>query len=123
MRVGISTRSLKRTRWFEFPLRFAVGGGVCVLTGLIGDVCGPVIGGLFLAFPAIFVASVTLIQTHEVRKKRAVGLDGLTRGRRAAALQATGTVVGTPALALFALLVFLLIERGVLTSLLVAALG
>jgi hypothetical protein len=30
--------------------------------GLVADIFGPATGGLFLAFPAIFCASVTLIE-------------------------------------------------------------
>jgi len=35
-----------------------------VIAGLIAFRFGPVVGGLFLAFPAIFPASATLIERH-----------------------------------------------------------
>jgi Protein of unknown function (DUF3147) len=50
-------------------VRFLFGGICTVGAGLIARRYGPGIGGLFLAFPAIFPASATLIQTHEKEKK------------------------------------------------------
>ena len=47
---------------------------------------GPGLDGLFLAFPAILVASTTLVEKHECEPKDEKGLDGLyprkIRGRR-----------------------------------------
>jgi hypothetical protein len=37
-----------------------MGGLVTVITGIVAKNWGPVIGGLFLAFPAIFPASATI---------------------------------------------------------------
>ena len=42
---------------------------------------GPGIGGLFLAFPAIFPASATLIEKHEEQRKQVRGLQGTRRAR------------------------------------------
>lgn len=56
---------------------------------------GPTVGGLFLAFPAIFPATATLIERHEREKKRQKGLTGEPRGRDAAALEATGSALGS----------------------------
>jgi hypothetical protein len=55
---------------------------------------GPSVGGLFLAFPAIFPASATLIEQHEKRRKQRTGGHGTLRGRRAAALDAAGASIG-----------------------------
>jgi hypothetical protein len=55
-----------------------------------------VFGGLFLAFPAIFPASATLIEQHERRRKQGTGGHGTLRGRRAAALDAAGASIWTP---------------------------
>lgn len=68
--------------------------------GSIGLACrspqkfGPVFGGLFLAFPAIFPASATLLEKHERDKKRKAGIASTVRGRLAAALDARGAVMG-----------------------------
>jgi hypothetical protein len=40
------------------------------------------VGGLFLAFPSIFPAAASLVESHEKKKKGRVGLDGETRGRQ-----------------------------------------
>src|SRR3954462_13660389 len=56
------------------------------------------LGGLFLAFPAIFLASATLIEAHERRRKRETGLRGNRRGRQAAALDAAGATFGSAGL-------------------------
>jgi len=94
--------ALRRTHWGEYAVRFALGGAVTVVTGLLAHGFGPVVGGLFLAFPAIFPASATLIEKHETNKKRQAGLDGVARGRKAAALDAAGSVLGAAALIVFA---------------------
>ena len=86
--------SLKEAHWWQFAVRFFLGGAVTVCTGLIAQRFGPVIGGLFLAFPAIFPATATLIERHETEKKSKAGIDGRARGRKAAALDAAGAVLG-----------------------------
>jgi hypothetical protein len=72
-------------------------GAATVLTGTISSAFGASVGGLFLAFPAIFCASATLIEKHEIRRKRESGLSGRRRGREAAALDAAGAVLGASA--------------------------
>jgi len=79
---------------------------VTVIAGVIAKLLGPAIGGLFLAFPAIFPASATLIAKREQLKKARKGLHGAIRGRRAAALDAAGTALGAVGLAGFAMLVW-----------------
>jgi uncharacterized protein DUF3147 len=86
--------SLKTSQWWEFAVRFFLGGAVTVCTGLVAAHFGPVIGGLFLSFPAIFPATATLIARHETQKKAQAGLSDLARGRKAAALDAAGAVLG-----------------------------
>jgi len=86
--------SLKEAHWWQFAVRFFLGGAVTVCTGFIAQRFGPVVGGLFLAFPAIFPATATLIERHETEKKSKAGIDGRARGRKAAALDAAGAVLG-----------------------------
>jgi hypothetical protein len=57
----------------ELLIRFVVGG--VVVSGFA------LLGGLFLAFPGIFPASVTLVERHERNKRRQKGLHGERRGR------------------------------------------
>jgi hypothetical protein len=45
------------------------GGLITAIAGVIAKQFGPAVGGLFLAFPAIFPASATLIEKDESQKK------------------------------------------------------
>src|ERR1700735_485368 len=92
--IRFSSSSLKAGRWYEYPVRFALGGPATVFTGLISSRYGASVGGLFLALPAIFCASATLIEKHEIRRKREAGMDGRRRGGEAAALESAGAVLG-----------------------------
>jgi Protein of unknown function (DUF3147) len=94
MRVKTNLAALKETKWDEYALRFLFGGLITVATGLIAKKFGPGVGGLFLAFPAIFPATATLIARHEKEEKKRAGLDGTSRGRDAAAIEARGTATG-----------------------------
>lgn len=102
MQIHLSLSSLSNSRWYEYIVRFGLGGTVTVLTGIIGSVWGASIGGLFLALPAIFCASATLIERHEIRRKRDAGVKGIRRGREAAALDAAGAALGSIAMIGFA---------------------
>jgi hypothetical protein len=45
------------------------GGLITAIAGVIASQFGRAVGGVFLAFPAIFPASATLIEKHEKQKK------------------------------------------------------
>jgi hypothetical protein len=122
MIVKVSSSSLKDGRWYEYVVRFALGGAATVATGVISSRFGASVGGLFLALPAIFCASATLIQTHEQRRKREAGLAGQRRGQQAAALDAAGAALGSIGMASFAFAFWLLVERQTLIAF-AAALG
>jgi len=94
--------ALRQSAWHEHVVRFGLGGLTTVCAGLIARQWGPVIGGLFLAVPAIFCASATLIEKHERERKQKLGLPGISRGRQAAALDAAGATIGSVALLTFA---------------------
>jgi Protein of unknown function (DUF3147) len=83
--IRVSPSSLREGRWYEYVIRFALGGTATVFTGLVSSRYGASVGGLFLALPAMFWASATLIEKHEIRRKREAGLSGERRGRGAAA--------------------------------------
>lgn len=76
------------------------------MAGIAAKEYGPVIGGLFLAFPAIFPASATLIEKHEKEKKERVGLRGTKRAADAVSADAAGAAIGSIGLIVFALLVW-----------------
>ena len=97
------------TRWREQLIRFAFGGLVTVGTGLVARRFGPEIGGLFLAFPAILPASLTLVKRHE--------------GRGEAREAAAGSRLGAVSLVAFAAAVWLLANRGAALSLIAATIA
>lgn len=111
--IRISPSSLREGRWYEYLIRFVLGGAATVLTGLISGRYGAPVGGLFLALPAIFCASATLIEKHEIRRKREAGLPGERRGQEAAALDAAGAALGALGMLAFAVLFWWLVERSV----------
>jgi hypothetical protein len=114
--IRLSLASLRESRWYEYVIRFSLGGAATVFAGLISSRYGASIGGLFLALPAIFCASATLIENHEIRRKREAGLAGERRGREAAALDATGAALGALGLLAFAVAFFLLVKSSVLAA-------
>ena len=101
MRIRVDPTALRQTRWHGHLLRFGAGGLVTVATGLVGQAGGPVVGGLFLAFPAIFPMGLVMIERLE---NRAVGPASLGhRARRAGVAEATGAALGAIGLTAFAL--------------------
>jgi hypothetical protein len=89
VRPKINVAALAKPAAREHFLRFIFGGVVSVFTGVVAHRYGPEIGGLFLAFPAILPASLTLVQQHD--------------GRRQAIADARGGRLGALALVVFAL--------------------
>ncbi len=59
LNVSVNLSALREAKWHQFALRFFFGGSISVLAGVIAEKYGPGVGGLFLAFPAIFPASAT----------------------------------------------------------------
>jgi Protein of unknown function (DUF3147) len=106
MVVKFQLSALQRTKWYEVILRIPFGGLTTVATGMIAKSYGPVVGGLFLAFPAIFPASATLVEKHEKEKKERAHIDGVNRARRVVALEARGTAMGSIGLGAFAIVVW-----------------
>ena len=111
MIVKMSYSSPKSGHWYEYLVRFALGGAATIATGAISSRFGASVGGLFLALPAIFCASATLIQKHEEGRKREAGLKGKRRGEQAAALDAAGAALGSIGMAGFAVAFWLLVTR------------
>lgn len=105
MRIQVNASALRQTRWYQVLVRFCLGGLITAAAGLIAKKYGPGVGGLFLAFPAIFPAGATLIEKHERERKEKRGLHGLVRGRKAASVDTAGAATGSLGLLLFALLI------------------
>ncbi|HZP78765.1 MAG TPA: DUF3147 family protein [Pseudolabrys sp.] len=120
MLVRIKLSALGETRWYECLIRFVLGGVATVLAGVIAKMYGPVIGGLFLAFPAVFPASATLIESHERKRKERAGLRRTVRGKDAAALDSAGAALGSIGLAAFAAVAWLTLPHATWWPLLAA---
>jgi hypothetical protein len=78
-------------------IRFAFGFCVAIAVGLITEIAGDRLGGLFLAFPAILPAGLTLIAQQESERK--------------ARVDAGGAVIGGVALAFFGVVSWLSLGR------------
>jgi len=114
--VKFSSSSLKDGRWYEYVVRFMLGGAATVFTGLIASGFGPAVGGLFLALPAVFCASATLIEQHEERHKRQAGFSGHRRGQQAAGLDAVGAALGSIGMPGFALVFAMMAQQSAPTA-------
>jgi hypothetical protein len=107
MPVHLDFSGLGETKWYEYAVRFVFGGLITAIAGIVAKTFGPVVGGLFLAFPAIFPTSATLVEKHERRKARRDGKKNPElAGRIAVAVDAAGAALGTIALFAFALIVW-----------------
>jgi hypothetical protein len=91
MMPGLNLAGLKKAKPWEYAVRFFFGGLVTTCTGLVAHRWGPVVGGLFLGFPAILPASLTLVKRHD--------------GRALAVDDARGATIGSFGLAAFAAVV------------------
>jgi hypothetical protein len=111
MQIQVDPSALRQTKWHEYGVRFLLGGFITAAAGIIAKKFGPTLGGLFLAFPAIFPAGATLIEKHEKQKKEKEGLQGTERGREAASVDAAGSAIGSIGLIVFALLVWQLAPK------------
>jgi len=86
MKPVFTLDGIKRPAVWEYVLRFVFGGGITVATGLVARHYGPAVGGMFLAFPAILPASLTLVERHDGR----AGATDNARGARLGALALAG---------------------------------
>jgi uncharacterized membrane protein (GlpM family) len=77
---------LRRVRFRDYVIRFALGAAISVVAAVVGKVIGVRFGGTLLAFPAILPASLTLIQEKE-------GTTGADRDAIGAILGAVGLVI------------------------------
>lgn len=93
MTPTFDAKSLKKSKAWEYLVRFAFGGLITASAGLVAHAWGPVVGGLFLGFPAILPASLTLVKQHD--------------GRAQAIDDARGGRLGSIGLLCFALVVWL----------------
>jgi uncharacterized membrane protein (GlpM family) len=121
VKIKIDTSGLTQSHWYQYLVRFVFGGAVTALAGIVAKQFGPVIGGLFLAFPAIFPATATLIESLEKEKIKRIGANGSLRGRTAAGIDAVGSSLGSIGLIVFAIAVWRIIPKSSLGIVLASA--
>lgn len=121
VKVTFDPVGLRETNWREIAIRFVFGGVVTVVTGLIASRWGPSLGGLFMAFPAIFPAAATLVAEHEDEEMERAGLKGDRRAAAAAALDARGTAMATIGLIVFAVMAWKLLPAHRMAPVLLAS--
>jgi uncharacterized membrane protein (GlpM family) len=95
--VQVERRKLRSMAPRELGIRFAFGAGVSLLAAIVSTVAGARVGGLFLAFPAILLATLTLMAQKD--------------GLRPARDDARGAIFGTLGLVAFALVAAVTLTR------------
>ncbi|MFB7506888.1 DUF3147 family protein [Streptomyces broussonetiae] len=96
-RVRVEPRRAREMPHKDLLVRFGFGAGVSLLAAVVSKVFGPFIGGVFLAFPAVLLASLTLVAKEE--------------GLRSARDDARGATLGTLGLLAFALTTSVLLRH------------
>ena len=111
---------VKQSNWKDYLVRFFFGGTISVLAALLADATNSRIGGIFTAFPAILLASLTMINREDGKHKAEEDTRGGIVGSIALVIIAIGlsltlkVVVGALAL-LLALIVWLGCALGLYT--------
>jgi hypothetical protein len=95
--ISFDLARLRKSSVRAMLVRFAFGFTVSVLVGVVTHEFGDRVGGLFLAFPAILPASLTLIADED--------------GKRKASVDAAGAVLGGIALVSFGAVSWFLLPR------------
>lgn len=107
--MGFDLSKLRGINRGEYLTRFAFGAAISLVAGLVTLTFGARFGGLFLAFPAILPATLTLVEEKE--------------GTRRAGKNAGGAVLGAVGLIIFAAIAYLLLPTSALLALVAALLG
>jgi drug/metabolite transporter (DMT)-like permease len=76
----VDTARLRRIKPGEIALRFAFGAAISIVVGVVSLAFGPKASGMFLAFPAVLPASVTLIERKEGRREATHNVEGAVFG-------------------------------------------
>ena len=105
--VGCDFSKLAKTKPTEYLTRFLFGCLITLLFSLVTKWAGPIIGGLFLAFPGIYPPGSSLVEKKEEERKQAAGMHGTQRARTLASAHAVGASAGTFGLMAFAAIVWL----------------
>jgi uncharacterized protein DUF3147 len=107
--IGFDLGKLRGINVGDYLIRFVFGAGVSLVAGIVTLVFGARIGGVFLAFPAILPATLTLVEEKE--------------GTRRADQNAGGAILGAVGLIAFAVIAYLLLTTSAPAALSLALLG
>lgn len=107
LHVGLDLGGLRHLTIGQLGIRFLFGAVISTVAAIAGLRFGPAVGGLFLSFPAILPASLTLIARKD--------------GEHPAQVDAIGAIGGAIALGVFAAVTILLLPRAPLAVTLLAA--
>lgn len=75
-RPSVEIARLRQIRFRDYAIRFVFGGTISVLAALLGQWVTPRFGGVFTAFPAILLASLTLIGKKDGHEASAEDAEG-----------------------------------------------
>jgi hypothetical protein len=78
--VRLRAGELKQAPTRDWLIRFGFGAGVSALAGVVSAAAGPRVGGVFLAFPAILLASLTLVAKEDGARQARNDARGATLG-------------------------------------------
>jgi uncharacterized membrane protein (GlpM family) len=67
--VGVSSGALREVPRGDLAVRFAFGVVISAVAAIIATVAGSHIGGIFLAFPSILPATLTLIEKEDSKRE------------------------------------------------------
>jgi len=95
--MGFRPQKLTKVKWADVALRFGFGAAVSIVAAAIGHFINPLAGGMFLAFPAILPATLTLLEQKH--------------GTEAAVHDDRGAVLGAAGLVCFAVVAAALFRR------------
>jgi hypothetical protein len=115
--ITLRPAKLREVRWPDLAVRFAFGAAVSLVAGLVAVLFGARAGGVWLAFPAILPAGLTLIERKEGnhqadRSARGAVLGALGMVAFAVAVYVMVPLLGGLAAVLAALLVWLVVTLG-----------
>jgi uncharacterized membrane protein (GlpM family) len=78
--VRLRPSKIREVEPSDLIIRFGFGAAVSVVAGVVSLVAGPKAGGLFLAFPAILPATLTLVQKKQSKREAMEDDEGAVLG-------------------------------------------
>lgn len=116
-RPSLDLAKLRQVKPKDYAVRFAFGGAISVIAALLGQWVTPRFGGVFTAFPAILLASLTLIGKEQGQEQSAEDAEGGVLGAIAfvgiaAFIAATLAYISGAVSLLLALAIWLVVAAG-----------